>query len=131
MTDAFSNEDSDSSDSSKVRNNLLHVRATDEEKSEWQDLAKFYGFKTLAKFMRTACNDYSQRKSTIDPSKMELARELQKIGVNLNEIATACNQIVRTSEQTINLEALNGAIQTIQAEINQLRAKNDSQSEYS
>lgn len=74
--------------SSEKLNDRIFIRVTKEEKQEMSKKAEKAGLK-FSRYVRNAC--LSENIIVINGFK-EFARELNKVGVNLNQIARLCNE---------------------------------------
>lgn len=76
----------------KKKSIWLKLRATDEERGRWQDIAENKGV-SLSELMRSSLDGMRLRKRREPPTVApELLRELARIGNNLNQLAHAANR---------------------------------------
>lgn len=75
-------------DNSNSETAHLHIRVTVEEKEKLLNSAKEAGL-NLSRYVRNCCTG---KAFVIIPDVKELAKELNKVGVNLNQITRLCNQ---------------------------------------
>ncbi len=82
-------------DSDHKRNHLLKIYLTEGEKAKIKKMAKTVGI-TYSAFGRAVLLDYEFKKDLLDLRKIRY--ELNKIGVNLNQLTRIANQNKRLPE---------------------------------
>ena len=82
-------DENEESDNSKT-NDRLFIRVTEEEKKQIREDAKKAGI-NLSRYVRNCCLGKSKNLVVITDLK-DFARELNKIGVNLNQITRLANE---------------------------------------
>lgn len=101
----------------KTRTREIKIRLTDAEHQRLSDRAQTSGLKLAAYLRETGLNVRAPRKP--DPGKAELARQIAKIGSNLNQLARWANRFKSTAE-AVDVTA---CLVAIERELSQLNAR--------
>lgn len=105
----------------KKRTVSVRIRLTQEEQDKLNILYKDFQYKTKSDYIRD-CFLKQNKDYTKIKIKTNLLTELKRIGININQLTTALNAIVKNEDyKTYDIATANNILTSINEQLNALR----------